>query len=235
VLVGDARMPEPKDLPDELKELASRQNFELRQKRWEDDVRALAEGLRLISRPTLAKSRTGVKVAASLVPAALVSWLVVVPADPTDLDRGPVTAAALDLPPPTIEDKVVEGNFVAYNDSIIPREMREIQQTNSNLVWIEDAKSNIKHLTLYGVSKVNPTIEKDWMDKHRTPRPNLSCRAVGLSPDPSYRCLAANTFDLSEALLLNGGARALPDAPPSYRAAEDQAKVAKRNIWKHSH
>jgi hypothetical protein len=50
VLVGDARMPEPEDLPDELKELASRQNFELRQRRWEDDVRALAEGLRLVSR-----------------------------------------------------------------------------------------------------------------------------------------------------------------------------------------
>jgi hypothetical protein len=80
VLVGDARMPEPKDLPDELKELASRQNFELRQRRWEDDVRALAEGLRLVSRSTLAKSRTGIKVAASLVPAALIYWLVAAPA-----------------------------------------------------------------------------------------------------------------------------------------------------------
>jgi hypothetical protein len=78
VLVGDARMPEQNDLPDEIKELAFRQNFELRQRRWEDDVRALAEGLRLISRSTLAKSRTGIKVAASLVP-ALIYGLVVVP------------------------------------------------------------------------------------------------------------------------------------------------------------
>ena len=81
VLVGDARMPEPKDLPDELKELASRQNFELRQRRWEDDVRALAEGLSLVSRSALAKSRTGIKVAASLVPAALIYWLVAAQAD----------------------------------------------------------------------------------------------------------------------------------------------------------
>jgi hypothetical protein len=79
VLVGDARMPEQNDLPDEIKELAFRQNFELRQRRWEDDVRALAEELRLISRSTLAKSRTGIKVAASLVPAALIYGLVVVP------------------------------------------------------------------------------------------------------------------------------------------------------------
>ena len=220
VLVGDARMPEPKDLPDELKELASRQNFELRQRRWEDDVRALAQELRLVSRSTLAKPKTGVKVAASLVPAALVYWLVALPAGP---------AGPTELPPPTIEDTVVEGNFLAYND--IPREMREIQHTNSNLVWIEDGKSNIKHLTLYGVSDVDPKIEEDWMGKHRTPRPNLSCRAVSLS----YRCLAANTFDLSEALLLNGGAKALPDAPPSYRDAEAQARAAKRNMWKHSH
>jgi hypothetical protein len=48
VLVGDARMPDQEDLPDELKKLASRQAFELRQRRWQDDVRALAEGLRLI-------------------------------------------------------------------------------------------------------------------------------------------------------------------------------------------
>jgi hypothetical protein len=77
VLVGDARMPEPKDLPDELKELASRQNFELRQRRWEDDVRALAQELRLVSRSTLAKSRTGIKVAASLLPAALICGLLI--------------------------------------------------------------------------------------------------------------------------------------------------------------
>jgi outer membrane murein-binding lipoprotein Lpp len=83
VLVGDARMPEPKDLPDELKELASRQNFELRQRRWEDDVRALAEGLRLVSRSTLAKSKTGIKVAvaASLLAAALICGLLISPVD----------------------------------------------------------------------------------------------------------------------------------------------------------
>jgi hypothetical protein len=79
VLVGDARMPEQKDLPDELKELAFRQNFELRQRRWEDDVRALAQELKLIPRSILAKSKTGMKVAASLVPAALIYGLVVVP------------------------------------------------------------------------------------------------------------------------------------------------------------
>ena len=108
VLVGDARMPEPKDLPDELKELASRQNFELRQRRWEDDVRALAEGLSVASRSPLAKSRTGIKVAASLVPAALIYWLVAAQADLNTLN-----AEVTDLDAEVTDLKTKLGDCVA--------------------------------------------------------------------------------------------------------------------------
>jgi hypothetical protein len=233
VLVGDARMPEQTDLPDELKELAARQNFELRQRRWEDDVRALAERLTLISRSTLAKSSTGIKVAASLVSAALISWWVVVPV--FGLDKPSVEHEISDLqvkvskleaelrtlthePPKNPEpEEVVEGDFVGYDPP--------------NLIWLTNNEGKKEKLALYGVTKVNPSIGNEWMEKH--PK-KLSCRVVGLN-DPSarsYRCLVANTFDLSEALLLNDGAKALPDAPPAYRAAEAQAR---RNISKRSH
>jgi hypothetical protein len=124
VLVGDARMPEPKDLPDELKELASRQNFELRQRRWEDDVRALAEGLSVASRSPLAKSRTGIKVAASLVPAAVIYWLVAAPAladrntlnaEVTHLqaDRNTLNAEVTDLDAEVTDLKTKLGHCVA--------------------------------------------------------------------------------------------------------------------------
>ena len=163
VLVGDARMPEPKDLPDELKELASRQNFELRQRRWEDDVRALAEGLSLVSRSTLAKSRTGIKVAASLVPAALIYWLVAVPAQADrntlnaelanlQADRNTLNAEVTDLKT-KLGECVNSATLAPTGKSPTPRVAR--QQPGSN--WIHDRSTTLNEQELARHRSVTPT------------------------------------------------------------------------------
>ena len=142
VLVGDARMPEPKDLPDELKELASRQNFELRQRRWEDDVRALAEGLSVASRSPLAKSRTGIKVAASLVPAALIYWLVALPlnAEVTHLeaDRNTLNAEVTDLDAEVTDLKTKLGDCVA----------KRLARHQSGVNWKHDRSTTLNEQEL---------------------------------------------------------------------------------------
>jgi hypothetical protein len=48
----------------------------------------------------------------------------------------------------------------------------------------------------------------------------------------AYRCLTGDKEDLAQAMLLNGQARASFDADESYLAAEQQARQAKRGIWR---
>jgi hypothetical protein len=55
----------------------------------------------------------------------------------------------------------------------------------------------------------------------------LECEPVG----DAYRCLTPQKIDLAQAVLLNGAGRVSPDAGPSYRAAEDQARAARRGVW----
>ena len=50
VLLGGASMPEPEDLPDEIKDLASRHACELSDSRWDYDVRRLIEVIRALTR-----------------------------------------------------------------------------------------------------------------------------------------------------------------------------------------
>jgi hypothetical protein len=213
VLLRDARMPAQEELPDDLKELAFREGFALRHQRWDDDVRELARRLRLVSRSPLAKlckTITGAfKVRTLAEVAAAFVFLLVVRYEPPGWPLGQVHAEPQPenpqpLPEPprdqSIEGEVV-GNFLTPTPPV---------------VWMsvtgKDGKAKPTPLTLYGVKDVDPKIEQLWLAKHPE---KLSCRVVSSNPDPSYRCLAANTFDLSEALLLNGGAMALPDAPPS--------------------
>jgi hypothetical protein len=84
-------------------------------------------------------------------------------------------------------------------------------------------------LPLYGVTDVQRYVEDRWMVEHPQ---NLSCKVVRFNDNgPTYRCLVANTFDLSEALLLNGGAKVVAGAPEPYRKAQEQAMAAKRGMW----
>ena len=88
-------------------------------------------------------------------------------------------------------------------------------------------------LALYGINPANSPIERkneiDWIGNHSQ---NFTCREV--SNNSRYRCLSGNTFDLSEALLLNGAATVLDDAPELYHKAQQQAKDARRGRWGHT-
>jgi hypothetical protein len=67
---------------------------------------------------------------------------------------------------------------------------------------------------------------KTWVKAHGD---YLYCEAADTV---SYRCLTKQDLDLSRAILLNGAARATPDAQQIYREAEQQARDAKRGIWR---
>ncbi|HEY1985806.1 MAG TPA: toll/interleukin-1 receptor domain-containing protein [Terracidiphilus sp.] len=54
VLVHDAKMPHPDDLPEDLKELAFRNSVELTHARWNSDVKLLTDALRPYVAPTAA-------------------------------------------------------------------------------------------------------------------------------------------------------------------------------------
>ncbi|MCA1621935.1 MAG: toll/interleukin-1 receptor domain-containing protein [Acidobacteria bacterium] len=58
VLLGGARMPEPDELPEELRELASRQAVELSDTRWDYDVQRLIEVIRPLAAPEEDSSHT---------------------------------------------------------------------------------------------------------------------------------------------------------------------------------
>ncbi len=58
---------------------------------------------------------------------------------------------------------------------------------------------------------------------------SISCKPQGA---PGYYvCVLADGTDIAKAALLNGAARATPDAPPSYREQEAAAQAAGRGIW----
>ncbi len=84
-------------------------------------------------------------------------------------------------------------------------------------------------LRLSGVDTLVPEAVKavaDWVGAHGN---YLECNPVG--PD-RYRCLTRQNLDLTQAILLNGGARTSADADPAYRAAEAQARAGKRGLWR---
>jgi hypothetical protein len=60
VLVHDARMPRPEDLPEDLKDLAFRNSVEITHARWNSDVQLLTEALTRYVAPTAAADTTPV-------------------------------------------------------------------------------------------------------------------------------------------------------------------------------
>jgi hypothetical protein len=63
----------------------------------------------------------------------------------------------------------------------------------------------------------------------------LAGREIACQPAPAgapqYRC-KIGAYDVSEAVLLNGAARAAADAPARLRDAEEKARAAQRGIWR---
>lgn len=261
VLVKDVAMPEKEQLPDELKKLADLQNFKLRHDRWNDDVRELANRLRLGAfrvsvMGKLSTARKTLGIAAALVFLSVVGQSVVGQYWAGQrADRAERQAKELEQRAEKAEQQAKESEQqvehlraeVAKDQEIIiglkKAELADVvegdfvrYQNNEVLMTSNDGGANL--LALYGLKKgtVNTEIATKWMANHDN---KLTCRRVGLSgssnsPPYKYRCLAANTFDLAEALLLNGGAEALGDAPQSYHEAHDQF-VARQKIRNHSH
>jgi endonuclease YncB( thermonuclease family) len=57
----------------------------------------------------------------------------------------------------------------------------------------------------------------------------VTCEPVGSSAE---RC-RVDGYDLAELVVFNGGGRATPDAPPRIQAVEDEARRARRGIWRY--
>jgi type IV secretory pathway VirB10-like protein len=53
----------------------------------------------------------------------------------------------------------------------------------------------------------------------------------GTDEAPHYVCMTKSGYDLAEAALYNGGARASLDATPEYKRQESLARTAQRGIW----
>jgi endonuclease YncB( thermonuclease family) len=86
-----------------------------------------------------------------------------------------------------------------------------------------------KAVRLRGVETLSPAQVagmKAWVNSHNN---YLECQAVNAD---SYRCQNLRGLDLACIVLFNGGARASPDAEPAYRDAEQQARDARRGVWK---
>ena len=58
----------------------------------------------------------------------------------------------------------------------------------------------------------------------------VECRPVD-AENAQYRCTVGR-YDVGEAVVLNGAARATRNAPPDLRTAEQQARDAGRGIWR---
>jgi serine/threonine protein kinase len=109
-----------------------------------------------------------------------------------------------------------------------PRESQRIKgAADASLVdgWpIIDGKT----VRLSGVDMIAPNMVDQvdhWIKAHGR---YLEC---DFSKASTYRCLTTQKLDVAQVLLLNGVARASPDAEPIYREAEKQAQEAGRGLW----
>jgi hypothetical protein len=115
--------------------------------------------------------------------------------------------------------------------SLLPQEPQSPQQikgaADASLVdgWpIIDGKT----VHLSGVEMIAPDKADQvdhWIKAHGR---YLECNRSGAG---TYRCLTTQKLDVAQVLLLNGVARATPDAEPLYREAEKQAQAARRGLW----
>ncbi len=95
----------------------------------------------------------------------------------------------------------------------------EVQATDTFVV----AGRRVQLAGVRGGSAMRDALQ-GWIVKNGS---SLSCSAAG----QRYRCSTANGKDVGQVVLQNGGGEADTDAPPDYRAAEAQARSARRGIW----
>ena len=83
---------------------------------------------------------------------------------------------------------------------------------------------HVKLAGVRGVSEMTQPLQR-WIASTGN---SVTCQPAGAR----YRCTTANGSDVGQVVLQNGGGTATPDAPSSYRAAEMQARMGHRGIWR---
>jgi membrane peptidoglycan carboxypeptidase len=85
---------------------------------------------------------------------------------------------------------------------------------------------NRQIVRLFGVEGVRGRPVRDF--RRYLGRREVTCKPAGA--ENIYRCRVGDQ-DLSRVLLYNGGGRAVPDATPELKAAEQQARAERAGIW----
>ena len=145
---------------------------------------------------------------------------------PTAEHDQPVIALGSEaLQSPPVEQPKREAGLVLPQESQSSRQIKG--EADASLVdgWpIVDGRT----VHLSGVEMIAPDKADQvdhWIKAHGR---YLECSPAGAS---TYRCLTTQKLDVAQVLLLNGVARATPDAEPLYREAEEQAQAARRGLW----
>jgi hypothetical protein len=126
--------------------------------------------------------------------------------------------------PPAEQPKREAGLLLPRN-----RNRRGRSRERRTHLWSMAGRSSMeKTVHLSGVEMIAPDKADQvdhWIKAHGR---YLKFNPAGAS---TYRCLTTQKLDVAQVLLLNGVARATPDAEPLYREAEEQALAARRGLW----
>ncbi len=129
------------------------------------------------------------------------------------------------LQSPPVEQPKPEASLLLPQEPQSPQQIKGAADASLVDGWpIIDGKT----VHLLGVEMIAPEKADQvdhWIKAHGR---YLECDPAGAS---TYRCLTRQKLDVAEVLLLNGVARATPDAEPLYRQAEEQAQAARRGLW----
>jgi hypothetical protein len=140
--------------------------------------------------------------------------------DPSEIALG---SEALQSPP--VEQPKREASPALPQEPQSPQQIKGAADASLVDGWpIVDGKT----VHLSGVDLIAPDKADQvdhWIKAHGR---YLECNRSGTD---TYRCLTTKKLDLAQVLLLNGVARATPDAEPLYREAEEQAQAARRGLW----
>jgi hypothetical protein len=140
-------------------------------------------------------------------------------------DRPEIALGSEALQSPPVEQPKREASLVLPQEPQSPQQIKGAADASLVDGWpIIDGKT----VHLSGVEMIAPEKADQvdhWIKAHGR---YLECNPAGAS---TYRCLTRQKLDVAQVLLLNGVARATPDAEPLYRQAEEQAQAARRGLW----
>jgi len=138
---------------------------------------------------------------------------------------GSTTTTISPVPSPA-QPSASDANVPTPSPSAIPNKLEGVVKTYSPEGW---PILNGQTILLSGIDAIAPSAQKGFAKFINKQGNLISCEPVG---EGSYRCLTPQGIDIAQGAILNGGARASAEAPQSYRDAEQQARAAKRGIWR---